>query len=943
MATSDDVIINLLLQEKGIAEGINSAGNLDKKLTMLIATIEQLQERTGLGWQEVVSGLRAYNLEVDKALAKGGPTSYLQKIDPTSIGKIPDISAAQQAAAAQEAINQKRIRDEGQIAAFQQMADEQRMGRIVAMAEQEDAARQKKIRDEGQVAAFQQMADEQRMGKLQLQAIEENKINTILAARKAELLAISRLAPADQIKPLANILNTEMTGGLQNVAALTKGMEQQFGILPETIKKSTKEVYDMRNGILNTAKEAFNLKSIMNTAFGVGMAMIIFQLQQLVTKFFTDTIQQVNDLQTAISKLSVVEIEMSNSGIAVTGQQLLNIIAELEKRWVNISNIDMLKATGDMGIRLAELGVSSKQLKDLMDVALSYQVKNPGRTLPEISQLVTQYAITGEKEGIKAFGIAPTDKDIQRMGVALGFIQDTTQEMTNQEKVYTRIQILHEKELSTREEILSMQDNLANSGNKLEKSWKNLLETAAPLVDIWNMLLLFLSYALEGMSLFVRLWNDAEKPTGAVQKIIYEYVQALKTEISFLTIGFQKAYEFAAKLYEITTGKKLSDQITSTEKLAQQDTPTGPALTDDNADDTNKNAEKIRKALESLFEAMDEFGDRARKMNEDFALRMKRMTEDWTTESARFMQDWQIDRANIIAQGNDDASEAEDEYQQDVLDKEAKFQEKLRQLKEQYLYNLEDALHARDARQVLRLMREYNMDKQNLINEHALDVAQDAAQHEADMARKKKQVADRLALLDAERALKFKRMQEDEKLKEERAKYDHMVEMARLEHEKNDKLRQLANSIADQLKLTDTGAKALVNLYKKYFGSGGILSDINKFMYENTSVYVEAMMKQILKLVATYTDAAKTIASTVDPYKMEKTPGNKKSGSTNTNLSPSSGMPKDFSSNAASAAYNATGANINVVVTLNPDLEGRIISQSVDRVTASIIKVRKGR
>jgi hypothetical protein len=112
---------------------------------------------------------------------------------------------------------------------------------------------------------------------------------------------------------------------------------------------------------------------------------------------------------------------------------------------------------------------------------------------------------------------------------------------------------------------------------------------------------------------------------------------------------------------------------------------------------------------------------------------------------------------DINRTANQKIQEAQEDFRKKEIDREAEYQNKLRELREKFLFDLDDALAARDARQVLRLIRQYNLDKKNLEERRKLQKKEDGI----DLQRK-------IEDIERERLLKLEaaKREYDEKLEE---------------------------------------------------------------------------------------------------------------------------------------------------------------------------------
>ena len=257
--------------------------------------------------------------------------------------------------------------------------------------------------------------------------------------------------------------------------------------------------------------------------------------------------------------------------------------------------------------------------------------------------------------------------------------------------------------------------------------------------------------------------------------------------------------------------------------------PTAPKSSSPTGDDD------LTKALEKMNKEILDAQLKLQQDMEDAAIDMGRKLVDIDIEYARKRADAQRDYANKIADINRSYNETildikakqqtdDTKAKQDELDKERKFQNDMLELKENYLMSLEDALHNRDARQILKLQKQYELDKLQAERKHGLDqqsaadeakvrkqtYAEDRRRAESDrkakLAEAQRDLADKLARLEIER----KREIADANLDYERKKQD-------LEKAMHDRLNIVAANLVQEFNLTKTGLDAIAQLYGKYY------------------------------------------------------------------------------------------------------------------------------
>jgi len=943
-ATNEQLVIDFLVDPKG-QKALENIGKAAKdsatQVKELIALLQQASATTGADPEQTIRGFRQYtNIQQSARAQLQTPMGYNKQWG----GDIP----------ANAQVNESALNQIEGLTAAQSAAHDQKMAQLAAEQVQMEAYFNA---NKEQVIATAQLENthfDQKKARL----LQEQQLYAVIAEQRKTIEGITALTPANQVSALSSLVPQMSESSGVPVQTILKEIEKSFNVLPGTSRKVTDEIRGMQNGLAGTAKEAFNLRSIFSNLFSSMVIGAFFTIIMGIVSAFKQLIDQANTFAGAIAKLSAVESIMSNAGISVTGKQLLDMVDNLEKKFTLISHIDMLQATSDAALRLSDMGMSAEDLRKLMEVANVAKITNPGKTLPDATQQIGTGILTGEQKSVASLGFHMTQAETQAMGVQLGLIKDITVQMTEQQKAKARLLLLYEQTTAKEKEALGMQENLSNAGEKFSKSWSGLLQAASPVVNVWNEIVYLVSIVLTGLGSMISVLSGAAKATTPLQqavKYIFDIGSKLSNIIPAVAIWNGLMWSIA-KAYEIISGRKISDQ--TPDALLNKDTPTGTP-SDSNADNSASNAEKIKSALKSLNATIRDFGEKARDAQQKFNDSMKKMAEDFAIEQSRALSDYLHERAKTISDSEDAIRNKERDYQQKKKEDEAKFQEQLRQLREKYLLDVEDAAHERDARAVLKLARDYAMNKNNLINEHNNQMAQNEQQHRQDMADLIKQRNDRLKELDYEYRLKAARAAQDYALKQARAIADHQQEMKRLEQEKQDKLRDLADSIAQQLNMNQQGADAIYQMLNGYYGPGGAIDGLMKFTYNNSVQYIDALMKRLMEYAKQYQNMSspppggggtnsQSAGGMADGGLMVANKAtNVTFGEKSKELAFFLPLNKlsSFLGASSSGGSNQQAANgkMELLVTLSPDLETRIVSRAHDETSQAIMQVRRGR
>lgn len=145
--------------------------------------------------------------------------------------------------------------------------------------------------------------------------------------------------------------------------------------------------------------------------------------------------------------------------------------------------------------------------------------------------------------------------------------------------------------------------------------------------------------------------------------------------------------------------------------------------------------------------------------------------------------------------------------------------------------DLDDALHARDARQILKLIKSYDLEKLQAEREHALDMEsskkdEQLARQSYERERKQAQQEAQDKLADAQRdyQLKLEKLKADEDAEVQAAVLAANRKTQDLMKSNQDRMAIIAADLVNQFNLTKQGLDAVLNLYRQYYGSGGLIS-----------------------------------------------------------------------------------------------------------------------
>ena len=529
-------------------------------------------------------------------------------------------------------------------------------------------------------------------------------------------------------------------------------------------------------------KDAFSkvlsATNTLNITFGILASTLVRNVLQGITEFFQTAIKNATEYEDTLFRLTNVERELSFAGVEVSMSGLKKGILEIKEILPIFSKEDIAGLVGKVAISTKDLRYSEQQILDLSKAIGILNIRSTeSETLNQTAGKVITALLSGTTKGVSNLGIQLDDSTLKLQAMKDGFLRagESVSDLTKEEKGLVKLAVILN---SANGELGTMDEYLASNTAKLQ-------ENAAA-------------------------WNDLKTATG---QFILPFIPALTTVIDLLTDsvnGLKTAFVLIASIMEgmstvityaidgqnltVNEGKKiLEGLLTKFTNAFFKDTPKGlkpggnmekffdKYLTPSKETKTGftgapgvdeeqqaEDQEKAKKHGEKLAEIMQDNSDKLadierdyQRKKEDIALDYSQKIEDIARDTALKREDADRDYGqkveDINRSANEKIAEAQASFRQKEIDREQEYQNKLRELREKFLFDLEDALRNRDARQVLRLIREYNLDKKNLEEKRKLQKKDDVQ----DLQRKIDQI-------ERERVLKLEaaKREYDEKLEE---------------------------------------------------------------------------------------------------------------------------------------------------------------------------------
>mgnify|MGYP006935472477 CR=1 FL=1 len=795
--------------------------------------------------------------------------------------------------------------------------------------------------------AFEKAKFAQAQSKVSSLFTNEDYLTNIGDAATAER---TRFATAAQAASTAN----------SNLANSTNKANQAIGATSTATKSATSGLFSLRN--------------VARTALGTFEAMAIFFLTQLVGQAIKKTIDSISQLEQSLIKLAIAEKAISKAGVDITPQQLSSIIKDVAAAYDTVSKIDASKMVSNLAVLTKDLQLTAKEYRDLA-MAIPLVAQQAGVSIDSATEQVIN-GLTKSGRGWADLGITVDAEIIKQKAVAEGLVATRAEyealsaEQKQNVEVQALISILLENTNANLEEQSNYLNTIEGQTKSANAQWEDLLATLGRIAR--PTIIIFLKEANTALSTLndwldsnEQQWNQWSASVAAASIIAGGAVKLMYQIIGGRTVNpLQEMYKILAE-----AGNAYREALGLAKGLDDigQDTPTGDTEPQGSLE---QDQEDLQKALEKMNDEILEAQLKLAQDMEDAQIDLGRKLVDITTEYAKKRADAERDYSSKVADINSSyrnriaeiasqQAEANQKARNDELEREAKFQEQMRQLKERFLMDLEDALHARDARQVLRLIKQYNLDKAQAEREHALD--QENAQREQEERNSKfaRERADaerdrKAKLADAQRdyAEKLAKLKADEEAERAAAELAYQRKMQDLEREMQNKLEIVAANLIAEFNLTKEGLDAILALYQRYYSEiASIYAAMNAMLMGQGNLSGASAKKNSGTLSTKssgigggqrFAEGGSMIANKPTTVTFGDNNGEFELATFTPLQHAGRDMNKAFSS-LSGGQSDGMGGMLELSLLLSPDLEAKITKNTLDTVGQVITKVRRSK
>ena len=628
---------------------------------------------------------------------------------------------------------------------------------------EKDAANQNKIFEQTQAGY---VAEEQAVAKLQKQkddwwakdtANQNKSFEKTIADYKSLEQAVPRVATQNfgninsYIAQATNKVQA-WKGVIKSVMAETGGSVEAVGtqlkkmVSGASVAPLNKAVKELGGNFENVAKKSKYSIDVIRTALGVLTAMLVNIVLSAFVNFFKTSIQGAMDLEKSLWRLRNAEIALSQQGVEISMKGLTKGAEEIAKRLEVFTSQEILEALSDASQGLAKFGFTEQQLLSLTEgVAIMAKVSNSGKTLEQIMNDVMTSLISPQGKSIASLNIGFGEVVMTAKALEKGFIKagEAASDLTAEENRQVKYLVFLDE---VNRNIDTMGEYLDTNTAKIEKNtvaWKNFSDTVG---QTWNNLIPDMSNTFEYMQKNIEQMNFAQ--------LISDAARLNKKAVEFSPIvtkmfwGIKLTKKETHKIIDLLSSMKPNDIlkifpdpakikndqvrefvefIVKLKETATElpDPLLPPHPTQEELDAFDKLQEELQQVAKDAVKAYDELRILTKQKYAKIELDLKLKLKDIDTEFAQKLEDLERELQqklqDIAIETQQKIDDLKSQAREDEMRSELEFQQRMKELRQQFLMDLDDALHARDARQVLRLIKQYELDKKQALDKKKLD------------------------------------------------------------------------------------------------------------------------------------------------------------------------------------------------------------------------------
>lgn len=670
---------------------------------------------------------------------------------------------------------------------------------------------------------------------------------------------------AQRVKILKDIIRataSQLGGDFKKAEASVKSFANSLTKIKATeVAQAGKEIQNLGNRSENAFQKAITGVNAFRIALGALISMILFQGIQAITQFASESIRQFTELEETLFRIRNVEQELSEAGIEISVSGLKKGIRELREELKIFSEEEIAKLVGKVAISTKDLKYSEEQI---LALAKSIAILNLRSTevedLSQTSSKVITSLLSGTTKGVSGLGLQLNDATIEAKALEMGLLEagESVSDLSKKEKDLVKLQIILESAALESENFGEFLDTNSAKIRENVATWEDLQVAvgglSATFVPALTEIINFFIDAVNAFKALIPIWDTFTATAEALKQAALstlnpmermERIVAVLKNIpnTFNEIAggliprlFAEVPEDAPNWFKDLYGKFLTDTETATADVEDlvgiEDDTTAKTLEEiddklrDIAIDAQHAKEDLAVALQQKQEDLDiKFNEKRTDIDTEYQRKEEDAARDLERKKSDINRDAERERQRVLEKSRDEERKAEEDHQL-----------KLWELNMRYLMDLEDALHARDARQIIRLQKQYELDKELLEKKRQQEEEERQSSLEAELEdveiKRQERLEDaqieyeqKLSDLAVAKARELEELNVWKAREEADLKLWYQRELDEIDRQTRQKIERLLAGYIEEEKIHEEQQEAIHQILLKYFGKNMALVD----------------------------------------------------------------------------------------------------------------------
>lgn len=734
--------------------------------------------------------------------------------------------------------------------------------------------------------------------------------------------------------------------------------------------------------------------NLVRTAMHILVATGIFAVINAFQQLFSMAIKGLRELETATYNLVNAERTLSEQGVAITPQGLDETIKKLQQIDPLLSKIQATEVVSRAATLVApNVGFNAKEIDEFSQAVAVLAVRNKGlgKSFEEVESQVSNAFLSGRVSvGINQLGVKITDQIVKDEALRMGLVKSgdefdkLTGKMQANVKARAMLSVITQ---NTQKEISHLPEYFKTADAKFGIFQARMQDVFTKVGTLLAPILIkFFDVMIKGLEK-ASAWLDKNEKSltlmaNAAAQLIPIFVGIISFVMKFVTAigwGLQLFSYFigrmSALIDKIPLLKKLVDALSFKEIGDYADTATNSVQEFGNTatSTANKVVEANNKMKESLADLAKEAADKLADIERNYRQKLADIatsTSDKIEDASRKGRNARLDAerdlgsklADIGRTANENIASAQQDFRQKEIDREKEKNDKLKELRQKFLMDLEDALRERDARAVLKLIRNYQNEKKQAEEANKQKAQQDRQElarkmQDIELERQQKveaarqEYADKLKEIELAQQREYAEINrnEDRELRDAQTAHQRQLEEQRIYLQR--KLRDLADALAKEYNLTAQGSAAILKVMQSYLNASGTLLSGTSGQF-GTSFTAPSATSDF----ASFGQKAGIGTGLYNPYDVRSRKGFAEGGTLLATrpttvtfgetpeiatFTPITRQGLDTNKLFASGAGTDKGGTIDIALKLSPDLKAEILDTSLENVAIHLERLSR--